>query len=64
MPGLSGIDVQRALNREQANIPVIIMTGNPCEIAREGSMREGAVNYLVKPLSRERLLEAVEVFLE
>jgi FixJ family two-component response regulator len=64
MPGLSGIEVQRELNRVQANIPVIIITGNPCKIARDASMREGAANYLLKPVSRERLLEAVEVFLE
>jgi FixJ family two-component response regulator len=64
MPGLSGIDVQRELNRAQANIPVIIITGNDCHIAREACMREGAVNYLLKPLSPEGLLAAIEVFLE
>ena len=58
MPGLSGLDVQRELNRAQANIPVIVITGNPCEIARE------AVNYLLKPISRGKLLDAVDVFLQ
>ena len=64
MPGLSGIDVQRELNRAQSNIPVIIITGNHCHIARDACMREGAVNYLLKPLSPEGLLAAIEVLLE
>jgi FixJ family two-component response regulator len=59
MPGLSGLDVQRALNREGAHIPVIIITAHDTPSAREECLREGAIAYLCKPLDQRALLQAV-----
>ena len=61
MPGLSGTEVQRALNRAGAHLPVIVMTANDAPEAREECMREGAVAYLSKPVDVHVLLDAVDV---
>ena len=56
MPGLSGSDVQRALNRADAQVPVIIITAHDAPTAREECMRDGAIAYLCKPLDERTLL--------
>jgi len=61
MPGLSGTEVQRALNRAGAHLPVIVMTANDAPGTREECMREGAVAYLNKPVDVCVLLNAVGV---
>ncbi len=59
MPGLSGTDVQRALIRAGANIPVIIITALDSPDVREECMRDGAVAYPCKPMDNRALLNAV-----
>ena len=46
MPGLSGADVQMALNRAKADIPVIVITAQGSPVVHEECMRAGAVAYL------------------
>jgi FixJ family two-component response regulator len=64
MPGLSGVEVQRALNRAQANLPVIMITAHDAPGARAECLREGAVAYLCKPLDERVLLDALKHALE
>jgi FixJ family two-component response regulator len=59
MPGLSGAEVQRALNVAGAHLPVIIITAHDAPGAREECMRQGAFAYLCKPLGDHGLLNAV-----
>jgi two-component system response regulator FixJ len=59
MPGLSGVDVQRDLNRMQARIPVIIITANDPSDVREECLRLGAFDFLSKPIEMPMLLDAV-----
>lgn len=54
MPGLSGVDLIRTLSRP----PLVIFTTAYPEFAVEGFELE-AVDYLVKPIARERFLKAV-----
>ncbi len=61
MPGLSGTEVQRALNRAGARLPIIVMTANDAPGAREECMREGAVAYLSKPVDMRVMLDAIDV---
>jgi len=61
MPGFSGIDVQRALNRAGAHVPVVVMTAHDSPSVREECLREGAVAYLCKPLDERELLKAVRL---
>lgn len=60
MPDLSGADVQRALNRAGARLPVVIMTAHDEPGVREDCMRRGAAAYLCKPLDERELLDALE----
>lgn len=59
MPGLSGVDVQRDLNRMQTRIPVIIITANDSSDVREVCLRLGAFDFLSKPIAMPVLLDAV-----
>lgn len=59
MPGLSGLDVLRRLRQENNPIPVLLVTGYADVRDAVGAMRDGAVNYLEKPIDLEELLESV-----
>lgn len=64
MPGMSGPELQDKLAAVGSEIPVIFITAHgEDEQAREQAMRGGAVDYLIKPLSEEAILNAVEVAL-
>lgn len=64
MPGMSGPELQSKLADVGSEVPVVFITahGEDAE-AREQAMRSGAVDYLVKPLTEEGILNAVEVAL-
>ena len=59
MPGMSGFDVQKALDSVHAGVPVIIITGHDTCEARARAIRLGARAYLVKPVDDEDLLAAI-----
>ena len=59
MPELDGLEVQRRLNERGVMLPVIIITGHGDITMAVQAMRAGAVDFLEKPVSRDRLLEAV-----
>jgi two-component system OmpR family response regulator len=63
MPDLSGLDVLKALRKVYPVPPVIFFTAKSrVEDMIEG-MEAGAYKYLVKPTSREKLLETVRAAL-
>lgn len=64
MPGLSGIEVQRALNRSGAHVPVIIITALDSPGLREECLREGAIAYLRKPLDEALLMDALKIAID
>ena len=57
MPGLSGLDVLRQTKETLPDIPVILLTGRGS--TREGidGMRQGAFDYLMKPIDIEDLIK-------
>lgn len=59
MPGLSGIDLQKELKEFAPPIPVIFLTGHGDIPMGVGAMKEGAVDFLTKPVQGENLLQAV-----
>ena len=59
MPELDGLEVQRRLNDRGVTLPVVIVTGHGDIAMAVQAMRAGAVDFLEKPVSRDRLLEAV-----
>jgi FixJ family two-component response regulator len=61
MPGMSGPDLQRWLISSRHDIPVIFITAHgEDEATRARALKDGAVAYLLKPLSGELLLDAVQ----
>ena len=63
MPGLSGPDLLRALQRDSPGTPVIVLSGqaNEAEIALGRSL--GAYAYLIKPVPMKKLVEIVNTAL-
>jgi twitching motility two-component system response regulator PilH len=62
MPGLNGFQATRQLSRnpETQSIPVIMCTTKGQETDRVWGMRQGAIDYLVKPVVAEELITKVK----
>jgi twitching motility two-component system response regulator PilH len=62
MPGLNGFQATRQLSRnpETSTIPVIMCTTKGQETDRVWGLRQGAVEYLVKPVVAEELLAKIK----
>jgi EAL domain-containing protein (putative c-di-GMP-specific phosphodiesterase class I) len=60
MPGMSGIELLRAVRTRDMDVPVIIITASPALDTALQAIDEGALKYLVKPVRAEQLLGAVE----
>ena len=56
MPKMSGLELQARLKQEQCNIPIIFMTAFDDAELRAEAMKEGAVEFLVKPFDHHLLL--------
>jgi twitching motility two-component system response regulator PilH len=61
MPGINGFQATRLLNRDSATarIPIILVTTKDQPTDRTWGLRQGAVDYLIKPVDTEELLERV-----
>jgi FixJ family two-component response regulator len=59
LPGVSGLDLQSHLNREQIQIPIIFMTGHGDIPMSVRAMKAGAVDFLTKPFRDQDMLDAV-----
>jgi two-component system chemotaxis response regulator CheY len=60
MPKINGIEAVKYFRREYPSTPVIVLTGYPDVNLAVEFMKQGAVEYLVKPVEKEQLVEAVE----
>jgi FixJ family two-component response regulator len=59
LPGPSGLDLQRELARRDACIPIIFLTGRGSIPMSVRAMKEGAVEFLTKPVRSRDLLDAI-----
>lgn len=64
IPDMSGLDIQRSLAEEEGHLPVIFMSGYGDVEASVSAMREGASNFLTKPVDAETLLANVRHAIE
>jgi twitching motility two-component system response regulator PilH len=66
MPGLNGFQATRKLSRDAAtkHIPVVMVTTKDQDTDREWGMRQGARDYMVKPVKSDELLAKVRTLLE
>jgi EAL domain-containing protein (putative c-di-GMP-specific phosphodiesterase class I) len=60
MPGLDGLQLLRAIRTRDLDVPVVLMTGNPRTETAIEAIEQGALRYLVKPVSAATLTSAVE----
>jgi DNA-binding response OmpR family regulator len=59
LPGLSGVEVCKALRRDGSVVPVIMLTARDAEIDRIGGLESGADDYVTKPFSMRELIARV-----
>jgi FixJ family two-component response regulator len=60
MPGLSGLDLQRQLSGANIDIPIIFITGHGDIPMTVRAMKDGAMEFLTKPVRGQDLLDAVQ----
>ena len=60
MPGLSGIDLQKALIERGGGPPVIFITAFPQDRIRRQAMAAGALSFLSKPCDDDLLVRTIE----
>jgi FixJ family two-component response regulator len=63
MPGMNGLELQRRVAASHREIPAIIITAHGDETARSQALKNGAVDYLLKPFREEALLHAIHAAL-
>ena len=62
MPGQNGFQLTRAINRtpEYADIPIIMCTSKSLETDRVWGMRQGARDYITKPVDAAELFVKIK----
>jgi len=62
MPGINGFQATRELRRTEAtsHIPIVMLSTKSQETDRIWALRQGANDYLVKPVPKPLLVEAVQ----
>ncbi len=64
LPDVSGLELQRKLSNELAALPIIFVSGYGNVPLAVSAMREGAVDFLEKPISARLLLDRVREAIE
>ncbi|HEX4404628.1 MAG TPA: EAL domain-containing protein [Polyangia bacterium] len=59
MPGMSGIELMRAVREHDLDVPVILITGGPAIESAVEAMEYGALLYLIKPIEAQQLEDVV-----
>jgi FixJ family two-component response regulator len=64
MPGMNGLELQQRLAGTDRDLPVIFITAHGSEQeVRARAFSAGAVDYLLKPLKEDEVLDAIETAL-
>lgn len=59
MPGMDGMQLQEALSQRNILLPVIFLTGHGDIPMSVRAMKAGAVDFLTKPVTRDKLLTSI-----
>ena len=64
MPGQNGFQLTRAISRDErwAGIPIVMCTSKNQETDKLWGMRQGARDYIVKPVNGDELLAKIKAF--
>jgi FixJ family two-component response regulator len=60
LPGMSGPELQERLSELGSTLPIIFLTGYTDVPATVRTIKAGAVDFLIKPVSSDQLLQSVE----
>jgi FixJ family two-component response regulator len=60
LPGMDGLELQRRIRRARPQLPIIFITAHDDEHIRQQALRDGAVDFLVKPFDAAQLLENID----
>lgn len=60
MPGMTGLQLQQRLLDEQCDLPVVVITGHGDLNLCRRAFKAGAVEFLIKPVDEEALLDSVQ----
>jgi FixJ family two-component response regulator len=60
MPGMSGLELQRALADRAIDLPVIVLTGHGNVQLAVHAMKAGAIDFVEKPFDNEMLLDRIQ----
>jgi FixJ family two-component response regulator len=63
MPGMSGPELQRELNRRGENVPIVFVTAHDDRSVRATLRQNGAVEVLFKPFSEQELRAVLDLIL-
>jgi RNA polymerase sigma factor (sigma-70 family) len=64
LPGVSGLDFQAEVAKERIRMPIIFITGHGDVPMSVRAMKAGAVEFLIKPIREQDLLDAVRIALD
>jgi DNA-binding response OmpR family regulator len=64
MPGMPGMEVLKLIHASYPNLPVILFTAQPDLHSAVDALRNGATDYLLKPLKPQALIERAQTVLE
>ncbi|MBI3202612.1 MAG: sigma-54-dependent Fis family transcriptional regulator [Myxococcales bacterium] len=64
MPGMDGVELLRKLRHHASDLPVVLMTAFGAVETAVSAMREGAADYLTKPLNTDELVLVIDRALE
>ncbi|MDN5869511.1 MAG: response regulator [Nitrococcus sp.] len=66
MPGTNGFKATRTLSKDSAtsSIPIIIISTKDQETDRNWGIRQGALDYITKPVTEAELLEKINAVLK
>ena len=59
MPKVNGVEAINYFQRQWPNVPLIVLTGFPDMEMATGFLKKGVVDYLVKPVEKEKLTASV-----
>ena len=60
IPGLSGPELQCRLSELGSTLPIVFLTGHPDVPTTVRTIKAGAEDFLTKPVSSDKLLQAIE----
>jgi FixJ family two-component response regulator len=61
MQGMRGLDVQRRLQEDHRQIPVVLMSAHGDDETVRRAMQRGAVGFVCKPFADDTLLELIQL---